>query len=135
MMVRPRLFSNSEEDIQKFEDKVMEYIEKCETLDEPVTISGLCVHMKIGRTTLWRYSEREGYKDIMDFFKERVMMCLENETLKGKYNSTMAIFSLKNNFGWTDKVQTVNENTNVNKNIDCSSLTDEQIDRILNSEE
>ena len=116
MMVRPRLFSNSEEDIQKFEDKVMEYIEKCETLDEPVTISGLCVHMKIGRTTLWRYSEREGYKDIMDFFKERVMMCLENETLKGKYNSTMAIFSLKNNFGWTDKVQTVNENTNVNKN-------------------
>ena len=47
---------------------------------------------------------------------------------------TAVIFSLKNNFGWTDKVQSVNENKNTNANIDCSKLTDEQIDKILKGE-
>lgn len=133
MMSRPRFFT--EANYEEFEKEVLGYIEQCEINEEPITISGLAVHLKIGRTTLWRYCEREGFKELMDFFKERVMMCLENETLKGKLNPTMAIFSLKNNFGWTDKVQTTNENTNVNKNIDCSKLTDEQLERILKEEE
>lgn len=131
-MARPRIYTD--DDYELFEREVMDYIKKCELEEEPITVSGLAVYMKIGRTTLWRYAEREKFKDLMDFFKERVMMCLENETLKGNLNPTMAIFSLKNNFGWTDKVQTVNENKNTNANIDCSNLTDEQIDRILKGE-
>lgn len=131
-MARPRFYT--EENYDEFEQEVLNYIEQCEINEEPITISGLAVHLKIGRTTLWRYAEREQFKDLMDFFKERVMMCLENETLKGKLNPTMAIFSLKNNFGWTDKVQTVNENTNTNTNIDCSKLTDEQLEKILKGE-
>lgn len=131
-MARPRIYTD--DDYEEFEKEVLNYIEQCELSDEPITISGLAVYMKIGRTTLWRYAEREKFKSLMEFFKERVMMCLENETLKGNLNPTMAIFSLKNNFGWTDKVQTVNENKNTNANIDCSKLTDEQIDKILKGE-
>lgn len=131
-MARPRIYTD--DNYEEFEKEVLNYIEQCELSGEPITISGLAVYMKIGRTTLWRYAEREKFKGLMEFFKERVVMCLENETLKGNLNPTMAIFSLKNNFGWTDKVQTVNENKNTNANIDCSKLTDEQIDNILKGE-
>ena len=131
-MGRPKIYSD--EDYELFEKQVLDYIKLCEENEEPITISGLAVYMRIGRTTLWRYAERDKFKDLIDFFKERVVMCLENETLKGNLNPTMAIFSLKNNCGWTDKVQSVNENKNTNANIDCSKLTDEQIDKILKGE-
>lgn len=50
-------------------------------------------------------------------------------TMLGKYQPSMSIFALKNWCGWADKLET--QNQNVNKNYDMSTLTDEQIDKIL----
>jgi hypothetical protein len=50
-------------------------------------------------------------------------------TMLGKYQPSMSIFALKNWCGWTDRLET--QNQNVNKNYDMSTLTDEQIDKIL----
>lgn len=54
-------------------------------------------------------------------------------TMLGKYQPSMSIFALKNWCGWVDKLET--QNQNVNKNYDMSTLTDEQIDKILAEDE
>ena len=54
-------------------------------------------------------------------------------TMLGKYQPSMSIFALKNWCGWADKLET--QNQNVNKNYDMSTLTDEQIDKILAEDE
>ncbi len=54
-------------------------------------------------------------------------------TMLGKYQPSMSIFALKNWCGWADKLETQNQTTN--RNYDMSSLTDEQIDKILEQDE
>ena len=47
-MARPKIYSD--EDYELFEKQVLDYIKLCEENGEPITISGLAVYMRIGRT-------------------------------------------------------------------------------------
>jgi hypothetical protein len=60
---------------------------------------------------IWAYWKNK-FKDNETIFKSirKVDAILENRlytgALKGKYNSTITIFGLKNNYGWKDKTET-----------------------------
>lgn len=122
---RPRLFK----DEQEFENKVIEYIEYCEVNERFVNIAGLCRYLGIHRQRF--YDQKEYYTDTF----LRVQEMLEDETLNNKTTPVpITMLYLKNKFGYKDKIETENTNVNTNKNIDLSTLTDEQLDKILKSE-
>ena len=124
-MGKPRVFKSDED----FIEKVQEYFDYCYERERFVNIAGLCVYLGIGRTTF--YDQKQHYPNAYETVNEM----LEDETLNNSNIETpVKVLYLKNKCGYMDKIETKNENTNVNKNIDLSILTDEQLDKILKSE-
>jgi hypothetical protein len=87
-----------------FTKEAERYFAKAEMTERPLTITGLCLHLKITRQTLLNYGELDEYKQAVGLAKLRVEAYLE-ECLFGN-SVTGIIFNLKNNFGWKDKHET-----------------------------
>jgi len=67
------------------------------------TVSGLCIWLGITRTTLCEYETNPRFSDTVKRAKMRIENNLEELAEIGLINSSVSIFSLKNNFKWTDK--------------------------------
>ena len=97
---RPLKFQ-SVEHLQTLIDK---YFEECDLNNEPYTITGLACALDVDRCTLVRYQERDEFCNTIKKAKRKVEKQFEERSLQGKYNPTIAIFLMKNNFGYQDKV-------------------------------
>lgn len=128
---RPLKFKSVEELKKKIED----YYDYCEMNDKPLTLSRLAVFLEIDRATLYNYSQREPFFDTIKNARERVQADMEERALANQSNSTFSIFSLKNNFGWTNEDKVITENTNLNKNVDLSNISTEDLKRLLENED
>lgn len=131
---RPFAFNSPEE----MQEKINEYFAFCDTqkeiiatdkgntkvIQKPYTISGLCVFMGITKETISQYAKKPEYAPIIAQAKARVENYCEENTMAGKLNPIFSIFSLKNNFGWTDRVE-------INTNSSPEQLTPEEIQRQL----
>ena len=69
-------------------------------------IAGFCVYCDINRDTF--YAQKEYYSDTF----KKIQDILEDATLNAKINDTFKIFYLKNKFGYKDKQENVNIETN-----------------------
>ena len=67
------------------------------------TVSGLCLWLGITRTTLCDYENNARFSDTVKRAKMRIENNLEELAELGLINASVSIFSLKNNFRWTDK--------------------------------
>ena len=97
---RPLKFQSVEQ-LQTLIDK---YFEECDETGEPYTITGLADSLDTDRITLIRYQERDEFSNTIKKAKRKVERQFEKRSLKGEYNPTIAIFLMKNNFGYQDKV-------------------------------
>ena len=97
---RPLLFKTNEE----LQSKIDAYFEYCDENKQPYTISELALFLETDRATLIRYGERDEFYNTIKKAKQRVESQFEKRSLMGEYNSTIAIFLMKNNFGYKDKV-------------------------------
>lgn len=82
------------------------YFKECEDKGKPVTIEGLAVALDCDRKTILNYETKEGYEEFFPTIKRakaRVLASLMEMGLAGKHNSAVAIFGLKNNFGFKDR--------------------------------
>ena len=70
----------------------------------PFTISGLCNYLDIHMDTWCEYSKKQEYSDSIKKAKKCVEQYIEEGLLNGTLNPIGAIFNLKNNFGWVDKI-------------------------------
>jgi hypothetical protein len=70
------------------------------TKEEEITITGLCIALRINKDTFYEYMKKDKYKDIIN----EARMLVENsyELSLRKYGRSGDIFALKN-FGWKDK--------------------------------
>lgn len=119
---RPRIWDTGE----KFLNSVEAYAENCEYEGKFMNVAGFCRYAKIHRDTFYEYGK---------FYPQHFAMAndiIEDMVLNND-KTTMSIFYLKNKFGYRDKVETVN--TNTNKNIDMSHLSTEDIKALLNKED
>lgn len=96
---RPLAFKSEKE----LNDKIKAYFERCEEKELPFTMSGLACWLEIDRSTLANYGKKDEYFDTIKRARMIVEASMEERMLKGDINTTGAIFSLKNNFKWTDK--------------------------------
>lgn len=97
---RPLKF-NSNEELQELID---EYFKECDLKGEFYTITGLADYLDTDRITLVRYENRDEFSNTIKKAKRRVEKQFIQNSLNGKYNPTIAIFLMKNNYGYQDKV-------------------------------
>lgn len=91
---RPVKYDNSE----ILENKINEYFES--TKEEEITITGLCLYLKINKDTFYEYAKKPEFRDIINM--ARLMVEHSYELSLRKNGRTGDIFALKN-FGWRDK--------------------------------
>ena len=115
----------------KLEAKIQEYFQWAKDNKKHITITGLAWYLDTNRQTLLNYSnpDSELYKwidddtikqELIDSIKRakaRIEMEYE-ETLYNKNSSVGGIFTLKNNFGWVDKQEIVQENKEIKVTLD-----------------
>lgn len=111
---RPLIFKTKEE----LEVLIDAYFKHCDEIGEYYTMSGLADYLDIDRITLIRYGERDEFCNTIKKAKRKVEKQFELNTLKGQYNPTIAIFLMKNNFNYEDRIQqdvAVSEKTKAEK--------------------
>lgn len=101
----------TQEQLQKGIDK---YFAECDKEKKPYTMSGLAYSLDIDRRTLINYGERDLFFTQIKKAKQKVQAQLEENALMGKGNAVFTIFNLKNNYGWKDNVEVV-DNRELNK--------------------
>ncbi len=107
---RPRVFNNPEEleqgiiDYFKWIDDTNKERKLMDEKPKPYTLSGICVYLDIAKDTFWEYAKKPGFSESVKRAKARVENYVEEGLLNGSVNAIGAIFNLKNNFGWTDKI-------------------------------
>lgn len=101
----------------------------------PYTVEGLCNVLDITRQTLLNYennSEYEEYFDIVKKAKAKIQQNLVERGLEGSANPAVAIFIMKNNYGYTDR-QEISSDINTRftveiTNADTPPLADDEND-------
>lgn len=69
---------------------------------EPPTIMGLCLKLRINKSTFARYAEDEELGEIVEYARARIEAYLSGR-LENKDAVRGASFTLQHNFGWNDK--------------------------------
>lgn len=97
-----RAFKTAEE----FENKFIQYIQQCKNEKELANIAGFCVYANINRDTF--YAQKDYYSDTFN----KVNNILEDRTINSReINDTFKIFYMKNKFGYKDKQENINVET------------------------
>ena len=102
---RPRLYDSEEE----MQNEINKYFYDCTANDEPLTITGLALHLGFeSRQSILDYEKNDKFSCTI----KRARMRIENSYEKMLQNNspTGAIFALKN-FGWKDR-QELDHTTN-----------------------
>lgn len=119
---RPLKFKSPEE----LQEKIDNYYIWAKENKKHITITGLAWFLGTNRQCLLRYQEEDSellksvpddvkkkFRDAIRGAKARIEMEYE-ESLYNKNSSVGAIFTLKNNFGYVDKQEIVQENREIN---------------------
>ena len=85
---------------------------------KPYTIIGLCNYLGIDRKTLCEYEKMEKFCNAVKAAKAKCEAWLEEHAINGETQPLVSMFSLKNNYGWKDKIDI---ETTVNVNL-CESI-------------
>jgi hypothetical protein len=108
---KPLTVSSPEELFNTFKD----FLAYCEAKGKPVTVSGFCCYIDAWRGLLYEYSKKPEYSHTIKKIRMYIENDLEEKAMQDNCNVTFAIFSMKNNFDWTDKTQNDNKNSFVDK--------------------
>jgi hypothetical protein len=124
----------------KYDDPILfaklcdEYFELMIEKEKPFTLSGLCVHLQIGKDAFYRYANIDRFQESVKQARRKIEDYTESYLFSGK-NPAGAIFSLKNNYGWVDKQEVVTTNTNINSGLDLSGLSIDELKQLIASTE
>lgn len=104
---RPAKYNNKEE----LQERIDKYFKECDQKKEPYTVTGLGLALNMSRQDLINYSNKEEFFDTIKNAKQKVENYLEKRLIKDS-SATGIIFNLKNNYGWKDKQENINVETN-----------------------
>lgn len=102
MAGRPRAFAT----VAELQQGIDAYFAECAADERPLTAARLGLHLGVCTETLRRYGSGE-YEDEFCGPIKKALQTIEADKAEkaatGKYNTTFAIFDLKNNHGWKDQ--------------------------------
>jgi hypothetical protein len=108
-------------------------IDEIERVTEDVTIMTMGSALEVAGMTLTKWSslqqvckrrELEYELERIEYIKQRFENRIFESALKNQTNATMAIFALKNHYGWSDKQNVEIQATQTTK-VDVSDLSDD----------
>ena len=117
---RPRKYQS----VEDMKIKIDEYFKN--TNERPYTVTGLALYLDLTTEGLREYESREEYSATIKKAKMKIEDHINKMSLCNGYNATIAIFNLKNNFGWKDK-QEIEQNVKA----EVVSLTQEEKEKKL----
>lgn len=102
----------------KYEDRFLEIAEKY--LAGGKSVTQLAKHLNVAKSTVYKWAEEnKAFSDALELGKEFSQAYwedeLENMMYNKEVNSPLVKLYFANRFGWSDKVETKNENANVEK--------------------
>ena len=127
---RPRLFNTVEE----LEQKIEEFYDYCELKEVPLTFERLATFIGVDRKTIYNYSQKDEFFPSIKRVRDKIQADIMERGMSGAINPTFGIFCLKN-YGYTDKQEIESTNTNVNKNIDMSQVSTEDLKKLIADED
>lgn len=125
---RPSMWETPE----KLQDDINRYYKHCDECNKPYTIAGMASYLNVDRKTIYNYSYKDEFIHIIKKAREKILASLEEKAITNGNAGT--IFILKQ-YGYNDRQEIVSENVNVNKNIDLTQLSVEEIKKILNEDD
>ncbi len=100
-------------DYKALKEAIEAYFEDCDERRAPYTISGLAYTLECSRRMLLNIQKEDHYsndfKQLISLAKQKILQRTEENALNGQYNAAASIFTLKNNFGYVDKIEQVVE--------------------------
>lgn len=84
--------------------RVDAYFDRADKREEPYSITGLALYLGVTRACLTNHSKRDDIAHVIEYAKLRCENVLEKRMIDGAPPTGM-IFILKNNYGWTDKME------------------------------
>ena len=104
------IISASDKDDEAFEKRIVEYFEFCEEKELRPTREGFCAACGIGKPIYdaWQRGEMgisERRKQSMARVEGVLLALLTEWSLNGNVNPAIAIFNLKNNYGFKDEIE------------------------------
>lgn len=93
---------------ESFEKGCDAYFAMCDGENEgkmkkPYTVSGLCLFLGISREELLKLAKHRTHSEICKKTALKIESFIEENALLGALANNPALYSLKYNFGWTDK--------------------------------
>lgn len=85
---------------QELQEKIDAYFIYCEDNKRPYTIAGIASFLDVSRQTIYNYSYKEEFFDIIKKARDKIMAYIEEEAIIRGNAGT--IFVMKN-YGYTDK--------------------------------
>jgi len=104
---KPRRFKTPEV-MQKELKKYEKYLEET---GKPFLLIGFANFCGVHRTILDGYADKPEYSDTIKQIKQKAELDLLEGAMSGTYNATASIFFAKNNHNYTDKTESVTDNT------------------------
>lgn len=104
---RPPKFSS----VEQLESLIESYFEDCKQRNEPPFITEMCVWLDTSRKVLLEYENKPEFSNTIKRAKQRCEAAIEKGMLTNKMNATGAIFNLKNNYGWEERIKQDNSHT------------------------
>lgn len=98
---------------EELADKCGQYFEECEAQRRPMTMAGLRFFLGLASgDALTGYANRgDDFKYVVELAKLRVESYLSDLVLTRKAATGGVVFTLKNNFGWKDRIDIAQEST------------------------
>lgn len=117
---------------EALQEAIIKYFEHCEQTKQHLTMTGLAIALGFRtRQALVNYEKEEGYEfahDVISYAKMRIQEATEQKLHDPKASIIGAIFSLKNNWGWTDKSEIrMDQRTLTFNGFEIEGLNDEKI--------
>ena len=90
-------------DAEEFENKFLQYIQKCKNENELPNIAGFSIYYDMNRNTFYEQNKYyyNTFKKINDILEDATINCKD-------INDTFKIFYMKNKFGYKDKQENIN---------------------------
>jgi len=96
---RPKKYT----DVEVMKTKIEEYFADADKREVVYTVEGLAYWLDMDRDSILNYEKDEAFFGTIKKAKARILASLQEMAATGGYNPTMAIFNLKNNYGYKDK--------------------------------